>query len=70
MTRTEKLAALEAKWFPRLQAKMNIIEQAKAAYDELYAAYVAKREAVNAYFDALEQKPKIDAVIRGGEPAE
>jgi hypothetical protein len=68
MTRQEKIAALDAKFAPKFQNKLDNIETATQNLNEDRATYALRLNAINAYYNALEEKQRIDDIIAQGEP--
>jgi hypothetical protein len=68
MTREEKIAALDAKFAPKFQVQLDKIETASQNLNDDRGVYTIKLNAINAYYDALAEKQRIDAIVASGEP--
>lgn len=68
MTREEKQQQINAKYDNQIKSFQNIINQTQKDLDDLLIIKENNINEVNAYYDALETKISIDAVILKGEP--
>lgn len=68
MTRKEKMDALEAKYVPKFKVHTDKIDIASTNLNDDRAARQIRLDAINSYYDALDAKVKVDAIVNLGEP--
>ena len=68
MTRQEKIQALDDKYAPKFQIQLDKIQLAEKNMNDDRAVYKIKLDAINAYFDALEEQQRINNIVAQGEP--
>lgn len=63
MTKDEMLQAAENKYIPLIQSAFDTFVPVETAYRNIKQEYEDKKQVINTYFDAIDQKEQIDNIV-------